>query len=101
MCAGASSPSSAGLKTVGGMRKTRFRGLERVSLHFTMVAIAFNLVRVARLGGRMAVLRPEFRKWSENTAKAGKIGMVTAAIRPFSTDLFAIILFLQFFSTAS
>lgn len=38
------------MKTVGGVRKTRFRGLERVSLHFSMVAIAFNLVRMARLG---------------------------------------------------
>ncbi|WP_437559403.1 IS5 family transposase [Acidithiobacillus sulfuriphilus] len=38
------------MKTVGGMRKTRFRGLERVGLHFSMVAIAYNLVRMARLG---------------------------------------------------
>ncbi|MBU2782746.1 IS5 family transposase [Acidithiobacillus caldus] len=38
------------MKTVGGMRKTRFRGLERVSLHFSLVATAYNLVRMARLG---------------------------------------------------
>ena len=38
------------MKTVGGMRKTRFRGLERVSLHFSIVAVAYNRVRMARLG---------------------------------------------------
>nr|WP_283103198.1 IS5 family transposase [Acidithiobacillus sp. S30A2] len=38
------------MKTVGGMRKTRFRGLERVGLHFTLVSTAYNLVRMARLG---------------------------------------------------
>ncbi len=38
------------MKTVGGMRKTRFRGLERVSLHFSLVATAYNLVRMTRLG---------------------------------------------------
>ncbi|MBU2745540.1 IS5/IS1182 family transposase, partial [Acidithiobacillus caldus] len=36
-------------KTVGGMRKTRFRGLERVGLHFSLAATAYNLVRMARL----------------------------------------------------
>ncbi|MHB1678811.1 MAG: IS5 family transposase [Sulfuriferula sp.] len=40
----------AWMKTVVGMRKTRFRGLERVSLHFSLVATAYNLVRMARLG---------------------------------------------------
>ena len=38
------------MKTIGGMRKTRFRGLERVGLHFSLVATAYNLVRIARLG---------------------------------------------------
>ncbi|UTV80066.1 IS5 family transposase (plasmid) [Acidithiobacillus sp. YTS05] len=38
------------MKTVGGMRKTRFRGLDRVGLHFTLVSTAYNLVRMARLG---------------------------------------------------
>ncbi|WP_141738710.1 transposase, partial [Acidithiobacillus caldus] len=37
------------MKTVGGMRKTRFRGLERVGLHFSLAATAYNLVRMARL----------------------------------------------------
>jgi hypothetical protein len=32
------------------MRKTRFRGLDRVGLHFTLVSTAYNLVRMARLG---------------------------------------------------
>ncbi|MCE5360750.1 transposase [Candidatus Igneacidithiobacillus taiwanensis] len=38
------------MKTVGGMRKTRFRGLDRVGMHFSSAATAYNLVRVARLG---------------------------------------------------
>lgn len=43
-------------KTVGGMRKTRFRGLERVRPHCSLAAncslaaIAYNLVRMVRLG---------------------------------------------------
>jgi len=40
------------MKTVEEMRKTRFRGLERVSLHFSLVATSYNLVRMARLGVR-------------------------------------------------
>ncbi len=38
------------MKTVGGMRKARFRGLERVGRHFSLAATAYNLVRVSRLG---------------------------------------------------
>jgi hypothetical protein len=38
------------MKTVGGMRKTRFRGLDRVSLHCSLAATACDLVRMARLG---------------------------------------------------
>jgi hypothetical protein len=37
------------IKTVAGLRKTRFRGLARVDLAFTFVAAAYNLVRLARL----------------------------------------------------
>ncbi|WP_312283651.1 IS5 family transposase [Candidatus Igneacidithiobacillus taiwanensis] len=37
------------MKTVGGMRKTRFRGLERVDLHFTLAATAYNVLRISRL----------------------------------------------------
>jgi len=38
------------MKTIGGMRKTRFRGLDRVDLHFSLVATADNVMRMARLG---------------------------------------------------
>ena len=38
------------MKTVGGMRKTRFRGMEREDLHFSLVATAYNLVRMSRWG---------------------------------------------------
>ena len=38
------------MKTVSGMCKTRFRGLDRVGLHFALAATAYHLVRMARLG---------------------------------------------------
>ena len=37
------------MKTVGGFRRTRFRGLERTHLAGYLVATAYNLVRIARL----------------------------------------------------
>jgi IS5 family transposase len=37
------------MKTVGGLRKTRYRGLERVDFAGYVVATAYNLVRLARL----------------------------------------------------
>jgi IS5 family transposase len=37
------------LKTVGGFRKTRHRGLEKVGFAGYLVGAAYNLVRLARL----------------------------------------------------
>jgi hypothetical protein len=37
------------LKTVGGFRKTRYRGLARVGFARYLVAAAYNLVRLLRL----------------------------------------------------
>jgi len=37
------------MKTIGGLRKTRYRGRERVQLHAYMVGAAYNLLRIARL----------------------------------------------------
>jgi transposase len=37
------------MKTVGGHRKTRYRGIERVSWSFTFTAAAYNLVRMRNL----------------------------------------------------
>jgi IS5 family transposase len=37
------------MKTVGGFRKTRYRGAERVDFAGYLVATAYNLVRLARL----------------------------------------------------
>jgi transposase len=37
------------MKTVGGFRRTRFRGLDRTSLAGYLVATAYNLVRLSRL----------------------------------------------------
>jgi hypothetical protein len=37
------------MKTVGGLRKTKVRGLPRVDWAFTFVAAAYNLVRAPKL----------------------------------------------------
>ena len=37
------------MKTVGGFRRTRYRGLDRTSLAGHLVATAYNLVRMAKL----------------------------------------------------
>jgi transposase len=37
------------MKTIGGLRRTRFRGVERTGLAGHLVAIAYNLVRMSRL----------------------------------------------------
>jgi hypothetical protein len=37
------------IKTVAGLKKTRFRGRARVDLAFTFAAAAYNLVRLPRL----------------------------------------------------
>jgi hypothetical protein len=37
------------MKTVGGFRRTRYRGLERTRLAGYLVATAYNLVRMVRL----------------------------------------------------
>ena len=37
------------MKTIGGFRRTRFRGLDRTSLAGYLVATAYNLVRLSRL----------------------------------------------------
>ena len=39
----------AWIKTVGGFRKTRYRGLEKVDFAGYLVAAAHNLVRLARM----------------------------------------------------
>jgi IS5 family transposase len=37
------------MKTVGGLRRTRYSGLDRIQLHACWVAAAYNLLRIARL----------------------------------------------------
>jgi transposase len=37
------------MKTVGGLRKTRYRGRDRVQMHAYMVASAYNLIRIVHL----------------------------------------------------
>ncbi len=38
------------MKTIGGLRKTCYRGRARVQWHAYLVAAAYNLLRIARLG---------------------------------------------------
>jgi len=38
------------IKTVGNLRKTRHRGVEKVDCYFTLTAAAYNLVRMRNLG---------------------------------------------------
>lgn len=42
------------MKTIGGLRKTRYRGRERVQMHAYLVAAAYNLLRIARLSPALA-----------------------------------------------
>ena len=42
------------MKTVGGFRRTRYRGLDRTCLAGHLVATAYNLVRMAKLLGQAA-----------------------------------------------
>jgi len=37
------------MKTVGGLRRTRYRGRARVQMHAYLVAAAYNLLRIANL----------------------------------------------------
>jgi transposase len=37
------------MKTIGGLRRTRYRGRERVQMHAYLVAAAYNLIRIAKL----------------------------------------------------
>jgi len=37
------------MKTVGGLRRTRYRGRGRVQMHAYLVATAYNLLRIANL----------------------------------------------------
>ena len=46
------------MKTVGGFRKTRYRGIERTQQSGWLVAAAYNLVRMAKLGSSPPVERP-------------------------------------------
>lgn len=38
------------IKTIGTLRKTRYRGIEKVSWYFTLAAAAYNLVRMRNPG---------------------------------------------------
>jgi len=37
------------MKTIGGLRKTRYRGRDRVQMHAYLVAAAYNLISIAKL----------------------------------------------------
>ena len=48
------------MKTVGGFRRARYRGLDRTGLAGNLVATAYNLVRMSRLLGQVEAT-PEAR----------------------------------------
>jgi IS5 family transposase len=37
------------MKTIGGFRRTRFKGIDRTTLAAQLVASAYNLLRLAKL----------------------------------------------------
>ena len=42
------------MKTIGGLRRTRYRGRQRVQMHAYLVAASYNLLRIARLSAAPA-----------------------------------------------
>jgi hypothetical protein len=42
------------MKTIAGLRKTRFRGVDRVGWSFALAAAAYNLIRLSKLIERVA-----------------------------------------------
>jgi hypothetical protein len=42
------------MKTIGGLRRTRYRGRQRVQMHAYLVAASYNLLRIARLSAALA-----------------------------------------------
>ena len=58
------------MKTVGGFRRTRYRGLDRTGLAGNLVATAYNLVRMAKLLGQAAAT-PEARMALPDNGPAG------------------------------
>lgn len=72
------------MKTIGGMRKTGLRGWDRVGLHLSLAAAAYNLVRMSRLGsGLMGVLRPESVKYAHKAQKTAEITRAEPNFRRF------------------
>ena len=42
------------MKTIGGLRRTRFKGRHRTELHALLVGTAYNLLRIAKLQASVA-----------------------------------------------
>jgi hypothetical protein len=42
------------MKTIGGLRRTHYRGRQRVQMHAYLVAASYNLLRIARLSAAPA-----------------------------------------------
>lgn len=51
------------IKTVAGLRQTRFRGRASLDLAFAFAAAAYNLVRLPKL---LAEASPRPRRWAAN-----------------------------------
>ena len=48
------------MKTVGGFRRSRYRGVQRTGLYGKLVATAYNLVRMSRLIAEEEAAVPSF-----------------------------------------
>jgi hypothetical protein len=58
------------MKTVGGLRQTRYRGRARVQMHAYLVAAAYNLIRIAKLSGLLHELEAESAAWRSSRANS-------------------------------
>src|SRR5688572_22555001 len=74
------------MKTVGGFRRTRYRGLDRTGLAGYLVATAYSLVRLSRLAGRpSAIPAAAWTRRGQATVQRGRRGQYLTA--PHAADL--------------
>jgi hypothetical protein len=53
-------------KTTAGLRKTRHRGLSKVDWQFTLLMLAYNLIRLLKMMGSIPPARVDFWHGSES-----------------------------------
>ena len=74
------------MKTVGGFRRTRYRGLDRTGFAGYLVATAYNLVRLSRLAARQsAIPSRSLTRRGKATVQRGRRGQYLTA--PHAADI--------------